>query len=92
MPKEFQPRREFSSDSNYHLQHLLRLHFAYHSCYANLYKIYMLSGTTADQASGQEALPLKSDTSQTMAEALESARSAIELLKLVPLLGDTYVW
>ncbi|PYH93431.1 hypothetical protein BO71DRAFT_327675 [Aspergillus ellipticus CBS 707.79] len=85
VPQRLQPHRSFTCDSHYFAQHLLRLHFAYHCCYSNLYQACMFQVNTADASSREELFAIISHT-------LESARSALALQYQIPLLGSTYKW
>lgn len=88
IPLTLQPQRTFDCAPDYFLQHLLRLHLTYHFCYANLHQVCMLRDQTevpARQGAGEEI-------DLTIAQSLESARSAVELLKHIRLLGSTYEW
>lgn len=88
IPLTLQPQRAFAIAPDYFLQHFLRLHFAYHFCYANLHQVCMLRGQT-DRSTSQSA---GEGINSTIIQSLESARSAVELLKYIRLLGFTYEW
>lgn len=88
IPLTLQPQRAFAIAPDYFLQHLLRLHFAYHFCYANLHQVCMLRGQTDISTSQSAAKGIDS----TIVQSPESARSAVELLKYIRLLGSTYEW
>lgn len=88
IPLTLQPQRTFVVAPDYFLQHLLRLHFAYHFCYANLHQVCMLRGQTEISTSQGAGEGINS----TIVQSLESARSAVELLRYIRLLGSTYEW
>lgn len=89
IPLPMQPQRAFVVVApDYFLQHLLRLHFAYHFCYANLHQVCMLRGQTEISTSRGAGEGINS----TIVQSLESARSAVELLSYICLLGSTYEW
>ncbi|QRD92426.1 fungal-specific transcription factor domain-containing protein [Aspergillus flavus] len=92
--KHYNPQIAFSNASDYHLQHVLRLDFAYHCCYAKLYQLCILARRSMAQAAqGLEDFPaLDKVINNILVRSLECARSAIQLIKHVGLFGPCFVW
>lgn len=95
-PQKYRPQRAFSAGQypSSALQHVLRLHLAYHCCFANLYHICALAPQSIDQwyAVNEDDGPLHGDIVQCIDLSLESARSAIELVEYIPGFGDFFPW
>ncbi|GKZ17229.1 hypothetical protein AbraIFM66951_009038 [Aspergillus brasiliensis] len=88
LPSRLQPQRTFAPKSSYFLQHVLRLHFAYHCCYSNLYQVCMFQANAIER-SRQGA---DENLAPTVTRSLDAARSALALLPLVHSPGSTYKW
>ncbi|PWY68499.1 hypothetical protein BO94DRAFT_300728 [Aspergillus sclerotioniger CBS 115572] len=88
VPPRLQPQREFVCQPSYFLQHIVRLHFAYHCCYSNLYQVCMFQANATQRPSNGR----DEDISLIVSRSLDSARSALALLSHINLLGSTYKW
>ncbi|RAL02811.1 uncharacterized protein BO80DRAFT_351008 [Aspergillus ibericus CBS 121593] len=79
IPPTLQPQRTFSCQPSYFLQHLLRLHFAYHCCYSNLYQVNVIYFPAA--ASVPLALKLLRDPTHSFASVdLAMIRDIVDFL------------
>ncbi|KAJ6109935.1 hypothetical protein N7486_002170 [Penicillium sp. IBT 16267x] len=91
IPEELRPQLSFNSEPNYFLQHLHRMHLAYHSCRANLRQLPKSSFST-DVISPDSNQKADADTANICRRSLESARSAIALLPYTRSFGSNYKW
>ncbi|KAJ5628518.1 hypothetical protein N7490_010746 [Penicillium lividum] len=91
IPEDLRPQPTFISEPNYFLQHLLRMHLAYHCCCANLRQLPKLPspGDNSFQDDHQDA---DIDAAGIRHRSLTSARSAVALLPYVRSLGSNYKW
>ncbi|KAJ5752198.1 hypothetical protein N7520_009115 [Penicillium odoratum] len=91
IPEDLRPRPTFISEPNYFLQHLLRMHLAYHCCCANLRQLPKppSPGDNSFQDHNQDA---DIDAAGIRHRSLASARSAVALLPYVRSLGSNYKW
>ncbi|KFZ11970.1 hypothetical protein V502_07321 [Pseudogymnoascus sp. VKM F-4520 (FW-2644)] len=92
IPAKLQPQNTFSAKPHYFLQHILRLHYAYHCCYSNLHQVCMFTRQPVGSTSIRGIPTVENKIAQTLAGSLESARSAIRLLKHVRGFGSSYRW
>ncbi|KAB8236454.1 fungal specific transcription factor domain-containing protein [Aspergillus alliaceus] len=92
--KHYVPELAFSNAPHYHLQHVLRLDFAYHCCYAKLYQVCILVRRPMAQAPEdlEDYAALDGQVNDTLVRSLESARSAVRLIKHVNLFGPSFAW
>ncbi|KAJ5657888.1 uncharacterized protein N7484_001537, partial [Penicillium longicatenatum] len=91
IPEELRPRPSFSSEPNYFLQHLIRMHLAYHSCHANLRQLPKISSSTK-MTSPDRNQKTDADTAKIYQRSLESARSAVALLPYTRSFGSNFKW
>lgn len=90
---QFHPRRAFYAGHDYLLPHVLRLHFAYHCCFANLYLVCSFTKTVNENSHVVGDLgPLNRKIDDCIFASLESARSAIELIKQASTFGEFFPW
>ncbi|KAE8152330.1 fungal-specific transcription factor domain-containing protein [Aspergillus avenaceus] len=84
----------FSLKPDYHLQHVLRLDAAYHCCYAKLYQLCILTRRSMARAPQdmEDPADLETQINDTIAKSLESARSAVMLIKHINSYGPAFVW
>ena len=92
IPAKLQHQHTFSAKPHYFLQHILRLHYAYHCCYSNLHQLCMFTRQPVGSTSIRGIPTVEKEIAQTLAGSLESARSAIRLLKHVRMFGSSYRW
>lgn len=91
-PVILEPQHAFVTEPHYFQKHLLRLHFAYHSCYANLHQVCMSTAPSAEASLKERATAAQEDITKIILRCLDSARSAVASLPHVHLLGSTYLW
>ncbi|KAE8375274.1 fungal-specific transcription factor domain-containing protein [Aspergillus bertholletiae] len=84
----------FSSAPDYHLQHVLRLDFAYHCCYAKLYQPCILARRSMAQPEQvlEDFTALDKEIYDMLERSVESARSAVRLLPHVSTFGSCFAW
>ncbi|XHG02279.1 hypothetical protein AWENTII_005635 [Aspergillus wentii] len=98
IPSDYRPRRNFLAPSEPMLLHVLRLHFAFHSCQAKLHRMFTVSGRSMNQQSessdntvtGNISIAERCEKSTTT--ALEAARASVELLEQAKSFGSTFAW
>lgn len=88
----FQLEHIFAAKPNHSQQHLLRLQLAYHSCYANLRHMSLVTSYLPNKESQECTREIDREISALCLRANESARSALALLPYVRLLGPNYRW
>ncbi|KAJ6024470.1 hypothetical protein N7540_005267 [Penicillium herquei] len=91
IPDSFHPEQIFASEPNHSKHHLLRLHLAYHSCYANLRQLSILTSSFPIK-NLQEPTGVDRDIKELCLRAIDSARSALAFLPYVHSLGSNYRW
>ena len=94
-PGQFHPQRDFPSGNHDLLPHVLRLHLAYHSCFAKLYHICVLAQQSVNRQSHTIAdiESLNRDITDCILASLESARSAVRLIDNVSAIdSDSFPW
>ncbi|KAJ5552725.1 hypothetical protein N7494_002103 [Penicillium frequentans] len=91
IPEELRPRKSFNLEPNYFLQHLVRMHVAYHSCCANLRQLPRKTSFT-DVTSQNNNEKVDIDIAKICHRSLESARSAVALLPYTRSFGSNYKW
>ncbi|KAI9041069.1 uncharacterized protein KD926_007338 [Aspergillus affinis] len=71
-------------------RHILRLKMAFLCCYANIYRVCMLAG----QPSTNRGIipPIEVEAAETVVASLDSARSAVGLIKHARSFGSSYQW
>lgn len=89
-PGIFQPDITFSSEPESSREHLLRLYLAYHCCYASLRQPY--SAISSNGTSHETQKEVDKEVEALCSRAIDSARSALELLPYVRLLASNYKW
>ncbi|THC89102.1 hypothetical protein EYZ11_011449 [Aspergillus tanneri] len=92
IPTNLQPQSTFSTATAYPMYHLLRLHLTFHCCYGNLYQVGMHAGRPASILSARNIPPVEDEIAQTMVASLESARSAVRLIKYIKRFGSAHQW
>jgi hypothetical protein len=92
--KHYVPELAFANPPSYPLQHVLRLDFAYHCCYAKLYQLCILTRRSMPRVShSMEGSPALNDLiDKTLVNSLASARSAVKLINLVCAFGPSFAW
>ncbi|KAE8167573.1 fungal-specific transcription factor domain-containing protein [Aspergillus tamarii] len=92
--KHYDSQMAFSNATDYHLQHILRLDFAYHCCYSKLYQLCILARRSMAHATqALEDFPaLDKVINEILLRSLECARSAVHLIKHVSIFGPCFVW
>ncbi|KAJ5986642.1 hypothetical protein N7451_011007 [Penicillium sp. IBT 35674x] len=91
IPEELRPQKSFNLEPNYFLQHLIRMHVAYHSCCANLRQLPNMSAST-DVTSPNNNQKVDIEAADICQRSLESARSAVALLPYTRSFGSNYKW
>lgn len=87
-----QLREDRPSQTNYLLRFLLRLHLAYHSCYANLHQLPLSTAIASMKKSTTNIAEAEEHVSSLMSRSLDSARTAVHLIPQARLLGSEYQW
>ncbi|KAL4740596.1 hypothetical protein BDV11DRAFT_204232 [Aspergillus similis] len=88
----FQPEQMFASGPDHSKQHLLRLHLAYHSCYANLRQLSFVASSSPNKKPQESITEVDREITALCLRAIDSARSAVALIPYVRLLGSYYIW
>lgn len=94
-PGQFRPQRDFPSVNHDLLPHVLRLHLAYHCCFAKLYHICVLAQQSINRQSHTIAdiESLNRELTDCIVASLESARSAVKLIDNVSAIdNDFFPW
>lgn len=91
-PGQFRPQRDFPSGSHDLLPHVLRLHFAYHCCFAKFYHICVLAQQSVNRQSHiiADIESLNRELTDCIVASLESARSAVKLIDNVSEIGNEF--
>ncbi|KAJ5715024.1 uncharacterized protein N7483_012205 [Penicillium malachiteum] len=92
IPDSFHPEQLFASGPDHSKHHLLRLHLAYHSCYANLRQLSILTSSFPTKNSQEPTTGVDRAIKELSLRAIDSARSALAFLPYVHLLGSNYRW
>ena len=94
-PEQFRPHRDFPSANHDLLPHVLRLHLAYHCCFAKLYHICVLTQQSVNRQSHNivDIESLNRKLTDCIIASLESARSAVKLIDNVSVIdNDFFPW
>lgn len=89
IPDSFHPEKTHTSELN---QHILRLHLAYHSCYANLSQLSILTSSLPIGNPQESSTEVSKAIREVCLRAIDSARSAVAFLPYVRSLGSNYRW
>lgn len=92
IPDSFHPDKIRPSEPNHFNHHFLRLHLAYHSCYANLSQLSILTSSLPIGDSQETSTEIGQGIRELCLRAIDSARSAVRLLPYVRSLGSNYRW
>ncbi|KAJ5638789.1 hypothetical protein N7528_001179 [Penicillium herquei] len=92
IPDSFRAEHIFASEPNHFNQHLLRLHLAYYSCYANLRQFSILASSFLTKNPQEPPTDVDKYIKELRLRAIDSARSALSLLPYVRLLGSNCRW
>ncbi|KAF7586057.1 hypothetical protein BBP40_009623 [Aspergillus hancockii] len=89
--KHYLPELAFADTPGYPLQHILRLDFAYHCCYAKLYQLCILARRSISR-NMKDFPAFNKQLDQAFVNSLASARSAVKLIEFVSAFGPSYAW
>ncbi|QQK43607.1 fungal-specific transcription factor domain-containing protein [Penicillium digitatum] len=93
IPIELQPQPKFSAGQNFFYQCILRLHFAYHCCYAQLHQICLHAKRLIEVEMIGNASPNSiPEMEHCISGSLTAARSAVDLLEHVEKFGLSFTW
>lgn len=93
IPIELQPQPKFSAGQNFFFQCILRLHFAYHCCYAQLHQICLHAKRLIEvEMIGNVSPDSIQDIEHCISGSLTAARSAVDLLEHVDKFGISFTW
>lgn len=92
IPDIFQPQNVFASGPHYSREWILRLHLAYHCCYANLRQLPLATPALDNIQSQDGHTAVDKEIADLCLRCLESARSVLVLRPYVDLLGSNYHW
>lgn len=90
IPHSIRPRRKFSAEYHAFLPHIIRLHFACHCLYVNIYQVRLVSQ--------QQHIGLEDENTvsrdESSSKSLEAARSAIDLISQIGdnRFGKSFEW
>ncbi|KAK4868599.1 hypothetical protein LT330_006801 [Penicillium expansum] len=93
VPIELQPQPKFSAGQDFFFQCILRLHFAYHCCYAQLHQICLHAKRLIEvEMIGNVSPNSIQDIEHCISGSLTAARSAVDLLEHVDKFGISFTW
>jgi hypothetical protein len=94
IPKALQPQRRFLLHHDNSVRPVLRLHFAYHACYANLYwKCLSATHSIRQFPNAVDHFPeWEKDAEHCLTGAREAARSSIEMIENIHKFGPSFTW
>ncbi|OGM40634.1 hypothetical protein ABOM_010711 [Aspergillus bombycis] len=92
--KQYDSQMSFSNTSDYHLQHVLRLDFTYHCCYAKLYQLCIHARRSMARPAQdlEDFAALDKEVDDMLVRSLECARSAVQLIKHISVFGSCFAW
>ncbi|OQD82659.1 hypothetical protein PENANT_c020G01715 [Penicillium antarcticum] len=94
IPPIVRPQRNFAGCHHPFLPHILRLHFAYHCCYLNIHRVFLIPrrwSNTPNERPSAPGLPI--DRENSIEQSLEAARAAIDLIGHVEGgFGQSFEW
>jgi hypothetical protein len=94
IPEELQPKRQFLVHHHNSVRPVLRLHFAYHTCYANLYRKCLSAVRSIRQfpKAIDHFAQWEKDAEHCLTGAREAARSSIEMMENIHKFGPSFTW